>query len=412
MVDVVDGHPSDEELEEYARLVLRVGSGFERGQDLVIWPSVEHVPLVRTLAQVAYQEGARSVETLYSDDQVKRAQVLYCEEEYLGFTAPWEVAHVEDLDERRVALVNIFSPDFDATVGLPGERVARAEKREFRHAIVKSTDAKSIAWTVIAYPTAGWARRVLGEPDVGVLWDLIRAAVRLDEPDPAAAWEEQIVRLKMRREQLNERRFDALRYRGPGTDLLVGLLPQSVWLGGEATTAWGRRFVANMPTEEVYTTPDCRRTAGTVRGTRPLVLRSGTVVEGLELEFSSGRVTRVRATAGEDEVKGQIAFDDGAAMLGEVALVDASSRVGQADKTFFHLLFDENALSHIAWGSAYLAATEGLEGRSDDELQEVGVNRSAMHTDFMVGGREVEVDGIEAGGAAVPLLRDNVWQLD
>src|SRR5262249_855282 len=150
MGDLVDGHPSDEELEEYARLVLRVGAGFERGQDLVLWRSVEHVPFVRAFARVAYQEGARSVETLYSDDQLRRAEVLYGQEEFLGFTAPWEVAHVEDLDERRVALVNIFSPDFDATAGLPGERVAKAEKREFRQAIGRSTDANEIAWTVIA----------------------------------------------------------------------------------------------------------------------------------------------------------------------------------------------------------------------------------------------------------------------
>jgi aminopeptidase len=166
-----------------------------------------------------------------------------------------------------------------------------------------------------------------------------------------------------------------------------------------------------MPTEEVFTAPDCRRTEGTVRATRPVVLRSGTVVEGLELEFSSGRVTTARAATGEDEVKGQLAFDDGAPMLGEVALVDESSRVGRAGRIFFNLLFDENALSHLAFGGAYLAATNGLEGRTDDELKELGFNRSAMHTDFMVGGPEVEVDGIEVGGAAVPLLRDNVWQL-
>jgi aminopeptidase len=411
-VDATEGfRPDDEALEEYARLVLSVGSNLRHGQDVVVWASVEHVPFVRAIARVAYRQGARSVEVLYSDDQLTRAQVLHSEEQFLGFTPPWEVAHVEDMDARRVALISVKSPNFEAVEGLDGARITRAEQREFRHAVRRSTDANLITWTVVAYPTESWARRVLGEPDVRGLWTLIREAVRLDEPDPVAAWEEHIERLEQRREQLDARRFDALRYRGPGTDLLVGLLPQSTWRGARSFTAEGQRFVANMPTEEVFTTPDCRRTEGTVRATRPLVLRSGTVVEGLEFEFSSGRITDVRATSGEEEIKGQVAFDDGASMLGEVALVDAASRIGRFEGTFFNLLFDENALSHLAFGHAYLDATTGLEGRSDEELQELGVNRSAMHTDFMVGGPEVEVDGIEPGGAAVPLLRDNVWQL-
>jgi aminopeptidase len=404
--------PGDEALEEYARLVLTMGLSFEHGQNLVIWATVNHVPFVRALARVAYQLGARSVEPLYSDEELTRAQVLYGEDEFLGYTPPWQVEHVEGLDARRAALVSVFSPNFEAVADLDGARIAKAERREFRQAIGRSTDANEIVWTVVAYPTEVWAHRVLGAPDVEELWRLIREAVRLDEPDPIAAWEAHLARLERRRQALDDRHFDALRYRGPGTDLLVGLLPESAWLGGEAYTTWGRRYIANMPTEEVFTTPDCRRTEGTVRATRPVVLRSGTIVEGLELEFSGGRVTYARATSGEGEVKGQLAFDDGASMLGEVALVDASSRVGRLDRTFFNLLFDENALSHLAWGQAYLAGTHGLEGRSNEELQELGVNRSAMHTDFMVGGTEVEVDGIETAGAAVPLLRDNLWQLD
>src|SRR5262249_22530078 len=155
---------------------------------------------------------ARSVETLYSDDELMRAEVLYGEEEFLGFTPPWLVAHVDDLDERRAALVSVFSPDFEATDGLPGARVTRGEKRQFRQAVSRSTDANMVPWTVVGYPTESWARRVFGEPDVLALWELIRAGVRLDEPDPVAAWEQQIERLRMRREELNEWRFDALRY--------------------------------------------------------------------------------------------------------------------------------------------------------------------------------------------------------
>jgi aminopeptidase len=367
---------------------------------------------VRALARVAYQMGARSVEPIYSDDQLTRAQVLHAEDEFLGFTPPWKVSHLEDLDARRAALVSVHSPNFEAVEGLDGARIAKAEQREFREAIGRSTDANLVPWTVICYPTESWARRVLGESDVLALWELMRVAVRLDEPDPVAAWEKHIERLERRRQTLDERHFDALRYRGPGTELLVGLLPQSTWCATRAVTTWGSPYVSNMPTEEVFTTPDSRRTEGTVLATRPVVLRSGTVVEGLELEFAAGRIKTVRATSGEEEIRGQIAFDDGAARLGEVALVDEASLVGRLGRTFFDILFDENALSHLAFGQAYLEATSGLEGRANDELQELGVNRSAMHTDFMVGGPEVEVDGIDAGGAAVPILRDNVWQLD
>jgi aminopeptidase len=227
--------------------------------------------------------------------------------------------------------------------------------------------------------------------------------VRLDEPDPIAAWREHVALLGQRADALNALGLDALRFRGPGTDLTVGLLPQSRWIGAESTTRNGLPYVANMPTEEIYTTPDTRRTEGVVTSTMPLSL-NGTIVRGLRMRFSGGQIVEIDAEAGADVVKGEIDTDERAAFLGEVALVDGTSRIGKTGLTFFDTLYDENATCHIAYGCAY---AEGVDGGMAVE----GVNDSTVHTDFMIGGPEVDVDGITPTGETVPLLRKEIWQL-
>jgi aminopeptidase len=211
---------------------------------------------------------------------------------------------------------------------------------------------------------------------------------------------------------LNERRFDAVRFRGPGTELTLGLLPQSRWYGGASKTNRGLRYVPNIPTDEVYTSPDRRRADGVVRTTRPVALTNGTIVRNLELVFRDGAIVQATATHGEADVHAELDAYEGARHLGEIALVDHRSRVGELDTLFYNPLLDENATCHIAYGASILGAFEDLpEGLSDDELRGMGVNRALVHTDLMIGSDEVEVDGLHAGGDAVPLLKGGDWQL-
>jgi aminopeptidase len=391
----------DDRLERYAELAVRVGANVQPGQLLFIGAMIEHAPLARALARAAYAAGARYVDVRYTDQHVRRAMIELGPDEALEHTPDWLKTRMRSAGQNAI-VGTTGDPEPDLLGDLPGERVGRARMLELNEVVRELMEARAINWTGLAYPNEGWAAKIFGEPDLGRLWDAVGFCTRLDEADPVAAWREHMTELEARAAQMNERRFDALRYRGPGTDFTVGLLPNARWMSALFRTADGREYVPNMPTEEIFTTPDRRRAEGTITSSRPLALQ-GDVVEGLRLTVEAGRIVDVHADRGADLVRGELDLDEGARSFGELALVDGASRVGQTGLTFFDTLYDENATCHIAWG---FGVPETFEGEPDE-----GMNVSNVHTDFMVGGPELEVDGLTDSGEAVPVIREDVWQL-
>jgi aminopeptidase len=398
------------ELDRYAELLVRVGVNLAEGQELFIDAFVEHAPLVRAIARAGYTAGATRVDVHYGDKYVDAAMVELGPKEEIERGAPWLIRRATEIEERRAGLISLAGDPAPRLLDdVDPERVAIPRARDLTAERIRVALADNVRWTIAAYPTEGWAETMLGSPDVDRLWSAVSKAVRLDEDDPGSAWRAHVARLDARTRALNELGLDAVRFHGAGTDLVVGLLPQSVWRCGSHSID-GRPFVANMPTEEVFVTPDRSRAEGVARSTRPLPL-NGTVVEGLEVTFREGRIVGVEADASPDVVRKQVAIDEGAARLGEVALVDEGSRVGQTGLTFFNTLFDENAACHIAYGQSAGAVDDDAAALDGDAQVSLGINQSSVHTDFMIGGPEVDVDGLTVDGTAVPLLRNNVWQL-
>jgi len=389
--------------DRYAELAVRVGANVQPGQLVDVLARVEHATVARAVTRAAYKAGARYVDVYYSDQHIRRALIKGAADELLSWTPPWLLKRSVQVGDERAAVIALTGDaEPNLLADLPGDRVGKARMLELAEESNRQINEQLNNWTVIGVPNAGWAEQMFGEPDLERLWKAVEYTVRLDEDDPVAAWRAHVARIGKRARTLNDLQVDSIHFKGPGTDLRVGLLPESRWQGCESFTATGLQYVANMPTEEVFTTPDLRRTEGFVRSTRPLALY-GRIVKGLEVRFEGGRIVDVKADEGADVVQGQLATDESAAFLGEIALVDGTSRIGQTGLTFFDTLFDENTTCHVAYGGAYAEAVEGgvIEG----------VNVSNVHTDFMVGGPEVDVDAVTRSGTVVPLLRDDVWQL-
>ena len=391
---------------------MRVGANVQPGQDVQVFGDLSHMPIVRAVTERAYAVGARRVVVEYSDQHVRRSMIVHAPDGALRTPYRYEIERLKEMRDRKGAMIFLTgTPEAHLFEALEPTRVA-ARRVELDEAFADAVLDGGVAWTIAAAPNEGWASTVFGEPDVERLWNAVAIAIRLDEPDPVEAWQEHLATLRRRRDAVNALDLDAVHFLGPGTDLRVGLIRGSTWVTGSIPSVRGVEFVPNIPTEEVFTSPDLRRTEGFVRTTAPVELAGGTMVEGLRLRFEGGRIVDVDADRGREVVLAQIEQDEQAHYLGEVALVDGSSAVARAGVIFHDTLFDENANSHIAWGRGFEEALPGSPELDRAAKLAAGLNESPIHTDVVIGGAEVAVDGIGRDGSVTPIIREDQWVLD
>jgi aminopeptidase len=413
--------PLEQLLPLYAEVTVKVGLNLQAGQRLLILgpmanggASLDAAPLVRHVAASAYAAGAPLVETLWGDEPLQAVRFKCARRESFSQFSTWLpgalVAHVE----AGHAVLAVYANDPDHLKNEPTELVSMLQQTTARavHPFREHLSRNRTNWCVVGAAAPAWAARVFPEAgpeeQVDRLWGAIARLCRLDQPDPVAAWEAHLNELSVRTEQLNRKRYSALRYSAPGTALTIGLPDGHVWIGGRSASATGIPFAPNVPTEEVFTMPHKDRVDGTVRSTKPLSY-GGTLIDGFSLRFAEGRIVDVRARQGEAVLRTLIETDPGAARLGEVALVPHSSPIAQTGLLFYNTLFDENAASHVAIGAAYKFTMQRGEVMTDDEFERAGGNRSATHVDFMIGSADLDIDGILADGSLEPLMRHGDW---
>jgi len=404
----------DEKLDRLAEVAVQIGLGLRAGQELIMSAPIEALPLVRRITEHAYKAGALLVTTFYSDDPSVLARYEYGPNESFDYAPTWlhdGIAAGFRSGAARLAIAGTNPALLAKQDPVKVSRANIAASKAGKPAMELITKHE-INWTIVACATAEWAKLVFhGEPEhiaLAKLWDAIFVSSRVAVDDPVQEWREHGARLKKRMEMLNAKRFYALHFKGPGTDLTVGLADQHLWAGGGTTAGNGVYCQPNIPTEECFTTPHKDRVNGTVRASKPLS-QQGPLIENIAVRFEKGRIVEATATAGEDVLNRLISTDDGARRLGEVALVPHSSPIAQSGVLFWNTLFDENAASHIALGQAYSTCLIGGEKMDAEQLAALGANSSLIHVDWMIGSGEMDVDGVAADGTVEPLMRKGEW---
>jgi aminopeptidase len=400
----VRDHSSD--VDRLADLLVGFGANLQPGQILGVTAYLGMEDAARAVARAGYKRGAKYVDVFWWDQLVKRARLELADDETLDYIPPWIEQRMEWLSGERAARVTLTGTSAGVFDGIDPARTGR-DLLPYISAVPRIVNERTTNWTAGPCPNLGWAERVHPElePEAALdkLWEEITYVLRLDTEDPVEAWRERMKVIVASADRMTDRRFDSLHLKGPGTDLTIGLLSSSKWLGADFSTADGITHYPNLPTEEVFTTPDPERVDGHVAATMPLELY-GSYMNGIRIEFEGGRAVKVDADEGADALRATVAKDDGASRLGEIALVDKEGRIGPLRTVFYETLLDENAASHIALGNAYTFPVE-------DEADRERVNKSGIHVDFMIGSNELDVDGITRDGDRVPVLRGGSWQI-
>ena len=404
----------NENLEKYARLIVETGVSVKKDHTVVLQINVDQAPLARLITKEAYQSGAAEVIVQWTDDVIQKEFLSHAANDRLEQIPQYKIDQTNDWVAKGASRISVVSSDPEAFAGIDSDRVAtfQAASGKALTNLRKATQANKVSWTVVAAAGKQWAAKVFPdlpeEEQVDALWNQIFKTTRVYEEDPILAWEKHDETLAQKAAELNKEQFSALHYTAPGTDIIIGLPKNHLWEGAGSYNARGEKFMANMPTEEVFTAPDYRRINGYISSTKPLSY-AGTTISGITFTFKDGKVIDFSAEQGQDVLAKLLDTDEGARSLGEVALVPDPSPISQSGIIFYNTLFDENASNHLALGAAYAFSVEGGTEMTDEELAEAGLNRSQTHVDFMVGSDKMNIDGIREDGSTVPVFRNGNW---